>query len=190
MAIYNVDTILESEVQTVEESEIDNESVLDGMLEACESMMNTLNESNARRRTLEVYRNKEKQYQDNANIYGELMDAAYRVGNRDMMYKYNNKRKDALSNKNKYGDAANRYDPTKSPYFNGGRRPGDMSEKLKGQKAEERYKEDLKKLNNDAVERNGVKPVHDKPGFYKDLYEKKKAIKETCLTILSVIDDI
>lgn len=190
MAIYDVDAILEAEAQTVEESEIDNESVLDGMLEACESMMDALNESKARRRTLEVYRNKEKQYLDNAETYGELKDAAYRVGKNDMVDKYNYKREDARLKGTAYGDAADKYDPAMSPKYNKGPRPSDMSEKLKGQMAEKRYKEDLEEFNRRVAKLNGVKSTHDKPGYYKDLYEKKKAIKETCLTILSVIDDI
>ena len=37
---------------------------------------------------------------------------------------------------------------------------------------------------------NATPAKERKPGFYKNLYDKKKAIKETCLNILSVIDEL
>lgn len=173
MAIYDVDAILEAEAQTVEESEIDNESVLDGMLEACESMMNAINESKARLRTAEVLSKEAKKHAKNADAYSDLERAAQKVGHAELYEKYHKQAQDSINKAYNSNLNANKIKGVKSS-------PDDL-DIYDNQEAERRFKAMY-----DAHPAKGDR----KPGYYKNLYEKKKAIKETCLTILSVIDDI
>ena len=69
MAIYDIDAILEAEAQAVEESEINNESVLDGMLEACDDMLYNLGliDEGARTKYVEMKAKQAKELEDKAN---------------------------------------------------------------------------------------------------------------------------
>lgn len=167
MAIYDLDAIKE------QEEIADNDNILDGMLEACENMMDALNESKARLRTAEALSKEAKKHAKNADAYSDLERAAQKVGHAELYEKYHKQAQDSINKAYKSNLNANKIKGVKSS-------PGEL-DIYDNQEAERRFKAMY-----DAYPAKGDR----KPGYYKNLYEKKKGIKETCLTILSVIDDI
>ena len=163
MAIYDVDAINEQELAA------SRDNILDNMLEACDQMLNALDESKARYRTVEALNNKRNQYKKNSETYEELYDAARKVGNAKLAEKYASKKQDNDTKSSEIYDKLHMID---DGYYKDGVEYRKM--------AEEKFKKMY----------NATPAKERKPGFYKDLYEKKKAIKETCLTILSVLDEI
>lgn len=180
MAIYDVNTIMESE----QDNFIDEETVLDNMLEACDYMLTALEESGgAHQRYAKMLADKDKAIQDKidkANYIGTGSNA-----HRKLIDKYQKQREDLADKAAKYVD--------------NGESNGYAS-----------YAVDRKK-SVDAEQGGFVAPYHDsyrkaKNNFKKDfggpggkdpmvakqkLHDaKKKAIKETCLSILSVIDEL
>ena len=163
MAIYNVDSINEQELAA------ERDNIIDNMLEACDNMLTALDESKARRRTVEALEKRKERYNNNIKVYRDLGDAAYKVGHEELAKKYSKKMHE---NRSKLNDVEKEL------------KIFDVNRRVDSRNPEKSVERDFKRLY-DAT------PAKErKPGFYKDLYEKKKSIKETCLTILSVLDEI
>lgn len=172
MAIYNVEYVDESTAKK-------NDDLLDNMLEACDTMMAVLDEHGGARMK---YVNMK---------YKEANDA------RDKYYDYIKKADTAKSDKEKdeYYDKAEKYN--EKAYKAGGEVSKYSSGKPAlihrpksdwGIKCNKEWKDQF--MQDFGGPSTGSK-VHSKPGEIKAMQDaKKKAIKETCLSILSIIDEL
>lgn len=167
MAIYDIDAIRE------QEAAIDEDTFLDGMLEACSAMMDALGESTAAQRHFGTT-TKDRQ-------------------NLERFLKWNHY--EDISPRQLRKDARDLADP-------------ELSKDLK---SVEQIKKENPEMSIRDIEKARVETIadhkgymgalmakhaqhgHDVKGEFDKIHKrnaKKKAIKETCLTILSVIDDI
>lgn len=161
-----------------------NDDLIDSMLEMCDQMMSVVGESRAIDRYLDKTRDHNdkvyKKYQSYKKLDPELAEKYY-----DKNYKYEpgldiskkytysgesgKKRLDKI-----YGSRKNYDTESENDYHR------DMSFKKFGEL------EKIRKLDDIPDD----KYANKKPNKYKDLQDKKRAIKETCLNILSIIDEL
>ena len=181
MAIYDVDAIREHDEDI---GAADSDSVLDNMLEACDQMLTALDESKARRRYFEALNKQADKHEDNSRTYESISRDLKNLNHGQAASEYYHK---AAKEGRKSGDLrwkAKRYDPEYlRNHYVGDDDEFDVEEKSPidaGKAAEDNFKKDLDAY--PAKER--------KPGMYKTIQDKKRSIKETCLTILSVLDEI
>ena len=180
MAIYDVNTIMESE----QDNFIDEETVLDNMLEACDYMLTTLEESGgAHQRYAKMLADKDKAIQDKidkANYIGTGSNA-----HKKLIDKYQNQRKD-LANK-----AAEYVDNGESSNY--ASRAVDFKKRSEAEYGRfvTPYRDSYRKAKNNFKKDFGGPGGEDPMVAKQKLHDaKKKAIKETCLSILSVIDEL
>ena len=182
MAIYDVNTIMESE----QDNFIDEETVLDNMLEACDYMLTALEESGgAHQRYAKMLVDKDKAIQDKidkANYIGTGSNAQ-----KKLIDKYQNQRADLAHKTNKYVDggesngyASDAVDRKKSVEARYGSR-------LTSSPYHDIYRAAKNNFKKDFGGPGGEDPMVAKQKLHD---AKKKAIKETCLSILSVIDEL
>ena len=180
MAIYDVNTIMESE----QDNFIDEETVLDNMLEACDYMLTALEESGgAHQRYAKMLADKDKAIQDKidkANYIGTGSNA-----HKKLIDKYQNQRKD-LANK-----AAEYVDNGESSNY--ASRAVDFKKRSEAEYGRfvTQYRDSYRKAKNNFKKDFGGPGGEDPMVAKQKLHDaKKKAIKETCLSILSVIDEL
>lgn len=180
MAIYDVNTIMESE----QDNFIDEETVLDNMLEACDYMLTALEESGgAHQRYAKMLADKDKAIQDKidkANYIGTGSNA-----HKKLIDKYQNQRKD-LANK-----AAEYVDNGESSNY--ASRAVDFKKRSEAEYGRfvTPYRDSYRKAKNNFKKDFGGPGGEDPMVAKQKLHDaKKKAIKETCLSILSVIDEL
>lgn len=190
MAIYDVNAIMESEQPEgyVDEEVIEEEAeaVLDNMLEACDQMMSALEESGgAHQRYAKMLADKDKAIQDKidkANYIGTGSNA-----HKKLVDKYQNQRKDLANKAAKYVDsgesngyASDAIDVKERTEARYGRKNASSPYRTSYRKAKDNFKKDF----------GG--PGGEDPMVAKQKLRdaKKKAIKETCLSILSVLDEL
>lgn len=195
MAIYDVDSIMESEYED------STNDVLDNMLEACDQMMSALDESGG------AYKKYMNMLADKDKAAKEKIDKIDSIGSgskyhKNLHDKYHNKRIEYARKAQKYtfGPDENRKWSITNPI-------DDSKENIYTSSASDYVGKTnyFSKLN--TIGKNEKKYLHNgKAEFKKDfggpggedkLAEKqkmhdakKKAIKETCLNILSVIDEL
>ena len=161
MAIYDVNTIMESE----QDNFIDEETVLDNMLEACDYMLTALEESGgARNKYVDIMRSKS---------WNNTMKGIHANG---YDYPENELAKQYFDLSEKQRAEANKY--------------RNLDKMYSGERDDKESREGKERFMKDFGGPSGKKLGHDKPGEIKPLQEKKRAIKETCLTILSVLDEL
>ena len=182
MAIYDVNTIMESE----QDNFIDEETVLDNMLEACDYMLTTLEESGgAHQRYAKMLADKDKAIQDKidkANYVGTGSNA-----HRKLIDKYQKQREDLADKAAEYVDngesnnyASRAVDGKKS-----------MEDRYGSRLARSPYRDSYRRAKNNFKKDFGGPGGEDPMVAKQKLHDaKKKAIKETCLSILSVIDEL
>lgn len=180
MAIYDVNTIMESE----QDNFIDEETVLDNMLEACDYMLTALEESGgAHQRYAKMLADKDKELQDKidkANYIGTGSNA-----HKKLIDKYQNQRKD-LANK-----AAEYVDNGESSNY--ASRAVDFKKRSEAEygRSVTPYRDSYRRAKNNFKKDFGGPGGEDPMVAKQKLHDaKKKAIKETCLSILSVIDEL
>lgn len=179
MAIYDVNTIMESE----QDNFIDEETVLDNMLEACDYMLTALEESGgAHQRYAKMLADKDKAIQDKidkANYIGTGSNA-----HKKLIDKYQKQRADLARKAEKYVDNGESNDyASRAVDFK-------KSEDLDGRLIAP-YQNSFRKAKNNFKKDFGGPGGEDPMVAKQKLHDaKKKAIKETCLSILSVIDEL
>ena len=186
MAIYDYNSISEQEIAK------DTDTILDSMLEACETMMSTLNESKARRRYLQVQADK----QDNEDKKAELYRDIAKNGPASKKGEYLAKSMDAKAKSNNIGNNNIEYTAQNNDKFGDSKNSGNLRKEIDNEKyysktylssrdgatiAEKNFKKDFNTKNDYQA---------PKAGKYLEWQKKKRAIKETCLNILAAIDDI
>ena len=190
MAIYDVNAIMESEQPEgyVDEEVIEEEAeaVLDNMLEACDQMMSALEESGgAHQRYAKMLADKDKAIKDKidkANYIGTGSNA-----HKKLVDKYQNQRGDLASKARKYidGGESNGYP---SDAIDAKRRTEDrFGNKIKNSPYHKIYRHAKDNFKKDFGGPGGEDPMVAKQKLHD---AKKKAIKETCLSILSVLDEL
>ena len=237
MAIYDVDAIRESELM---EAEADSDSVLDNMLEACDSMMESIAciDEGARQKYIDMLGDKQAKINKRMKEIKIMKDAATSdtaIKKFDSELSVLRRKYDELADKAsnysaKVGMATGMYEKDEvMRRGSGGRKITDeehdkYDEKRNIRNAVKKSKsdKDFKKNSSDlgAYNRYGLgsyshsdhafeksakanfnrdfglnnqkedKVAKKKPGAILDAQNKKRAIKETCLTILSVLDEI
>lgn len=180
MAIYDVNTIMESE----QDNFIDEETVLDNMLEACDYMLTALEESGgAHQRYAKMLVDKDKAIQDKidkANYIGTGSNA-----HKKLIDKYQKQREDLADKAAKYVDngESNNY----------ASRAVDFKKRSEAEYGRfvTPYHDSYRKAKNNFKKDFGGPGGEDPMVAKQKLHDaKKKAIKETCLSILSVIDEL
>lgn len=180
MAIYDVNTIMESE----QDNFIDEETVLDNMLEACDYMLTTLEESTAAQRHYGTTSKNLRHFTDDIiapspynskNIVGKMAvkKTANEIAKGDEMYDK------PLSYAKKMYDKMDKDDDPKV------HDRGWEETRVRSKAA--------MKGSIGATMAKAAKAGYDVKGEIdkaKAKAAKKKAIKETCLSILSVIDEL
>lgn len=181
MAIYDIDAIHE------QEAAIDEDTLLDGMLEACNAMMDALTESTAAQRHYGTTAKEISKYGGNSwpydkkNLVGKMAvkKTAKIAGDEDNLNKALDKAEKVSEKVSKR--MAKEYDI-------------DVPERTDREKEEDRVRSiAMIKAATGATMSRAAKAGYDVKGEFDKVHAKtakKKAIKETCLTILSVIDDI
>ena len=185
MAIYDVDAINEQELAA------ERDDILDNMLEACDQMLSALDESTAAQRHSGMTSKNLSKFMDGNpvidKVYGKknlIGSASIKAAAKELAkYKHDPEYKDKQMNKavNATEKTMKKFDPD----FEG------FSDREK----------EVMKVKSDASQRAAVgatmskaaKAGYDVKGAFDKANAKaakKKAIKETCLTILSVLDEI
>ena len=233
MAIYDVDAIRESELM---EAETDSDSILDNMLEACDSMMGTLAfiDEGARQKYIDMLGDKQAKISKRMKEIKIMKDAAT---SDKVIGKFNSELGELRKEYDKLADEASKYSAkvgmqtrmTSRDDLDRSSRSTDkehdeydkrrnIRDAVKKSKSDKDFKKSASDLG--AYNRYGLgsyahsdhsfekaakdKFNHDfgrdrqkedraaakKPGAILDAQNKKRAIKETCLTILSVLDEI
>ena len=182
MAIYNVDAINE------QNEVVDTETVLDNMLEACDTMMSALGEG-AYRKYMNMQADKQDELLAKAKKYKDLSEkltgkAAVKAENKYRQAK--DAARDMYDDQNSKGYVSNlgntgsiRDDIESDGGF--ARKYGYGYGPSRDAKSE--WMKDHGDIGEDKI-------GNRKPGTFASKDEKKKAIKETCLNILSVIDEL
>lgn len=178
MAIYNLDAVNE---------QLNENSVLDNMLEACDYMMDVLNlDEGAHRKYMEMQAKKQDALEKKSKMYDDLA--------KNLTGKAAEKSKD---NARKYATASSElYHREKgNGYIDDSANTGHIKDELKdadkyGKHDSYYYHQAKEKWMKDHGNKGEDKLANKKPGVYLDAQKKKRAIKETCLHILSIIDDI
>ena len=181
MAIYDVNTIMESE----QDNFIDEETVLDNMLEACDQMMSALEESTAAQRHYGTTSKEFSKYTDvvpspydSKNIVGKmaLKKGAKEIAKGDEMYDKAFNRGKKVYNKLHKDDGPDDYKMSERDW---------EETRVKAKAAT--------KGSIGATMAKAARAGYDVKGEIdkaKAKAAKKKAIKETCLSILSVLDEL
>lgn len=181
MAIYDVNAIMESE----QDNFIDEETVLDNMLEACDYMLTTLEESTAAQRHYGTTSKEFSKYTDvvpspydSKNIVGKmaLKKGAKEIAKGDEMYDKAFNRGKKVYNKLHKDDGPDDYKMSERDW---------EETRVKAKAAT--------KGSIGATMAKAARAGYDVKGEIdkaKAKAAKKKAIKETCLSILSVIDEL
>lgn len=205
MAIYDIDAIME---HSEDISGSDKDSILDNMLEACDSMMESICKLDEGARMRYINRLKKQTNSDYEAFKTERDDF---LSNYDEKKDNKERAKKVADYESKFIDSKDKLDKArggsfvKDPSWYG--RPvtphGDSeAEKRAAARARERRlsqarenKENWKKetsgpAGDDYVSRKIAGDSKHNKEVIKDHMAKKKAIKETCLTILSVLDEI
>ena len=183
MAIYDVDAIREHDEDI---AAVDSNTVLDNMLEACDQMLTALDESKARRRYVEALNKQADRHEENSKKYESISSDLRKLNHDQASSKYFDKATIEGSKSQDIRWKAKRYDPEylkDHDIGSNGHVYHDDEGKSSidaGKAAEQNFKRDLKAY--PSKER--------KPGMYKAIQDKKRSIKETCLTILSIIDEL
>ena len=180
MAIYDVDAINEQEMA------VNSEDILDNMLEACDRMLSVLGESGgAHQKYVNLLAEKDKAIQkkiDAANYAGSGSDAHKRLIN-----KYNDQRRILADNAAKYVDGGLSQSNVSTAVAIKNRLEKTDPRRAKGN--EPWYRSAKDNFKNDFGGPGGEDPMVEKVKRQEEI-RKKRAIKETCLTILSVLDEI
>ena len=163
MAIYDVDAINEQELAA------SRDDIHDNMLEACDQMLCALDESKARRRYVETLNKQADKHDENAGKYNSIAYDFSKLHNGQKAHEYYEKADEERWDSEKLRQKAANY---------GSKSGKDI---YLGKKAEQNFKKDF-----DAYPAKNER----EPGIYKSIQDKKRSIKETCLTILSVLDEI
>lgn len=191
MAIYDVNAIMESEQPEgiVDEGYVDEEAleeeaeaVLDNMLEACDQMMSALEESGgAHQRYAKMLADKDKAIQDKIdkiNYIGTGSNA-----HKKLAKKYQDQRENLADKAARFVDDGE-YNGYASDKVDAKRRADSKyGDENPYRDSYRRAKENFK----NAFGGHGEDPMVAKQKLHD---AKKKAIKETCLSILSVIDEL
>lgn len=188
MAIYDVNTIMESE----QDNFIDEETVLDNMLEACDYMLTALEESGgAHQRYAKMLVDKDKAIQDKidkANYIGTGSNAQ-----KKLIDKYQNQRVDLAHKAAKYvdnGESSN-YASRAVDFKKRADLAGKAEKYVDNGRFVTPYQNSFRKAKNNFKKDFGGPGGEDPMVAKQKLHDaKKKAIKETCLSILSVIDEL
>ena len=179
MAIYNIEYMNESTTK--------NDDLIDSMLEMCNQMMDVLDEHGGARN--KYVKMKDKEANKNLTL-AQLYQAQSILADSDKAKKnFNSKVYDHAIKMLDAGDKVATYtgkndidigDGTK--FIHNHKSENDISNSREGKK---RFMKDF-----GGPSSTGKKLGHDKPGEIKALQDKKRAIKETCLNILSFIDEL
>lgn len=181
MAIYDVDSVMESDMDT--------DDILDNMLEACDQMMSAIDESDAMQRHYGTTSKQYKKFYDGEPITDKVYGSKNALGKMGVkstaksMAKMNSGKYDKITQK--LIDASEKRIKKAVPEYEG---------------LDDRYKEELslrgkasQRAATGALMSKAAKAGYDVKGEFekaKAKEAKKKAIKETCLNILSVIDEL
>ena len=178
MAIYDVDSIMESDMDT--------DDILDNMLEACDQMMSAIGESGgAHQKYAKMLAEKDKALQkkiDDANYVGSGSKA-----HKQLINKYNDQRIELARKAEKYVDDGLSNSYASSAVKNKNRLDKKDPDDARMYKSE--YRNAKKRFAKDFGGPGGEDPLAEKAKRQEEI-RKKRAIKETCLTILSVLDEI
>lgn len=184
MAIYDVDAINEQELAA------ERDDILDNMLEACDQMLSAIGESGgAHQKYAKLLAEKDKALQkkiDDANYVGSGSKAHERL-----IEKYKSQRDDLADKAEKYvdGGMSNAYASTAVERKNKIDKTDRSRAKTYGSNDEYGYKVAKERFKRDFGGPGGEDPMVEK-AKRQEAIRKKRAIKETCLTILSVLDEI
>lgn len=184
MAIYDVDAINEQELAA------ERDDILDNMLEACDQMLSALGESGgAHQKYAKLLAEKDKALKkkiDDANYVGSGSKAHEKLIN-----KYKAQRDELAEKAEKYvdGGMSNAYASTAVELKNKIDKTDGHRAKAYGSNDEYGYKAAKDRFKKDFSGPGGEDPMVEKAKRQEEI-RKKRAIKETCLTILSVLDEI
>lgn len=236
MAIYDVDAIRESELM---EAETDSDSILDNMLEACDSMMESIAciDEGARQKYIDMLGDKQAKINkrmEEIKIMKSVATTDKAINKFDSELKELRDEYDALADKaSKYSakvgmhtglyadkgtSRGDRYKPITDKEHDAYDKKRNIRDAVKATKKDKDFKKsasDLGEYNRYGLgsyrhsDHDFEKSAKDKfnsdfrldrqkedrtaakkPGAIVDAQKKKRAIKETCLAILSVIDEI
>lgn len=184
MAIYDVDAINEQELAA------SSEDILDNMLEACDQMLSVLGESGgAHQKYAKLLAEKDKALKkkiDDANYVGS---GSYT--HRRLINKYNDQRDYLADKATKYvtGLRSGKYASDAVERKNEIDKTDPSTARIYGRGDESGYKYAKNNFKKDFGGPGGEDPMAEKVKRQEEI-RKKRAIKETCLTILSVLDEI
>ena len=185
MAIYDVDAINEQELAA------ERDDILDNMLEACDQMLSALGESGgAHQKYAKLLAEKDKALKkkiDDANYVGSGSKAHEKLIN-----KYKAQRDELAEKAEKYvdGGMSNAYASTAVELKNKIDKKDPNRAKTYGSYDDEAgYRYAKNNFKRDFGGPGGEDPMVEKAKRQEEI-RKKRAIKETCLTILSVLDEI
>lgn len=184
MAIYDVDAINEQEMA------VNSEDILDNMLEACDQMLAALGESGgAHQKYAKMLAEKDKAIQkkiEDANYAGSGSYAHKRL-----IDKYKSQRHDLAKKAAKYvdGGLSNSYAANAVERKNEIDKTDPYRARVYASNDESGYKYAKNNFKKDFGGPGGEDPMAEKVKRQEQI-RKKRAIKETCLTILSVLDEI
>ena len=176
MAIYDIDSINEAEY------EASTDEILDNMLEACDSMIDALSESTAAQRHFGVTSKDMRKYVDSDPVANKVYGKKNLIGK--MAVKTTAKNMNNIDKFNNVGAKAGKK----------------VYKSITGEEASDdlmNFAKEYSKASNKgaagALMSKAAKAGYDVKGEFdkaKAKAAKKKAIKETCLNILSVIDEL
>ena len=186
--------------------EMSSEQLLDNLAEACDSMMNMLDEG-AYRRYLNKEAEKADKLEKEADSHRKSSNAYYNAAENSPSEKVSNKLMD--KSKEERSKMAEKEQESRNIYNkHAGIKPsssdvpatmGSLKRELQhmddrrgapaaaGYSNAHEYKKEWNKRHGDVGE---DKFAAREPGTYKKIQDQKKAIKETCLYILSILDEI
>ena len=155
------------DVDAINEQELaaERDDILDNMLEACDQMLSALDEhGGARNKYVDIMRDKSWK-----NTMKGIHANGYDYPENELAKKYFDLSEKQRAEANKYRNLDKMYS---------------------GERDDKESREGKERFMKDFGGPSGKKLGHDKPGEIKALQDKKRSIKETCLTILSVLDEI
>ena len=184
MAIYDVDAINEQELAA------SRDDILDNMLEACDQMISALGESGgAHQKYAKLLAEKDKALKkkiDDVNYVGSGSDA-----HKKLIDKYKSQRDELADKAAKYidGGMSNHYASNALESKKNIEKTEPEMAKIYGSRRDSGYKYAKENFKKDFGGPGGEDPMIEKAKRQEEI-RKKRAIKETCLTILSVLDEI
>ena len=186
MAIYDVDAIRESELM---EAETDSDSILDNMLEACDQMLNAIGESGgAHQKYAKLLAEKDKALQKKIDDADYVGSGSY--AHKKLINKYNDERRELAGKVTKYVDngLSNSYASSAIDAKNKHDKQNPNNIRNNDVTLQD-YRAAKKRFKKVCGGPGGEDPMVEKAKRQEEI-RKKRAIKETCLTILSVLDEI